>query len=166
MKRLKNSIRFSIIFLLILTFLNIIGIIICNEISTLYNEYTFWEYFSFGIIQSILIFLLVLIGGIRYSEIYIPITMIFFLLFLYLGMDYLNGFDLLYLIIFAFSRITYILFEIVNKVFQNKSFTIDLILLLGILFFYLFGHILLTKYLFNNKFEKFNCFKKKLMKKI
>ena len=148
MKRLKNSIRFSIIFLVILTFLKIIGIIICNGISTLYNEYTFGEYFSFGIIQSIFIFLLVLIGGIRYSEIYIPITMIFFLLFVYLGMDSLNGFDFLYLIIFAFSRITYILFEIFNNVFQNKSFTLDLFLLLSILFFYLFSHIMLTKYLF------------------
>lgn len=166
MKRLKNSIRFSVIFLVLLTFVNIIGIIICKAVSFLYNDFTFTEYLSFGVLLSFFIFLLILIGGIKYCEIYIPLIIIFLLLFLYLGMDYLSGFDLLYLIIFSFSRITYIVFEIVNEHFQNKSFTLDLILLLSFLFFYLIGLIMLTKYLFNKKFKKLNCFKKKVLNEI
>ena len=119
------------------------------------------EYFSFGVFISIFIFILVLIGGIKYCHIYIPLIFTIILLLLNIGNDTMSGFDLLYLIIFTFSRIIYILFDIINKVFQNKSFNIDLLILLGMLFFYLFGHIMLTKYLLNKKIKNNYFIRKK-----
>ncbi len=77
MKYLKKTFYFTLVCLLLLTSLNSLFFLFNEIIPYLFNEYSFIEYIGVGIIYGIVIFILVLIGGVNYSFVYIPLLHLF-----------------------------------------------------------------------------------------
>jgi hypothetical protein len=150
MKHLKNTIIFAIICLTLISVLNLFGMGISYTLSFLFNEYTVWEYLGAGALHATLIFVLVLVGGIKYSSIYVPIIYLGFCLFLFSGWDKVSGYDFIFHLNFAFSRFFYVIYEFINKTSWLTTEAMNFILFNGLFFVYQMGLLYLTRKTFIN----------------
>lgn len=145
MKRFKDIILFSTLCLLLITVLNLFGFVVCELTPYLFNEYTLFEYLFAGLIHLIFIFILVLIGGVRLSFIYVPIIYLALSVLVFVSMDVVSSWDFMFLLNFSFSRIIYAIYFTIKQIGILDYSLASIIVFNGLFFVYQMGLLFITK---------------------
>ena len=153
MTYLKNIVIFSCICLLLVICFNTLGYFIIEFLSNILcngkpcyfiNEYSLGEDIIAGIFYVVIIFVFTLIGGIKYSNYYIPVI---YLICCILFIDYKNvwDYDAIFLLNFGFTRIADLIYSIIRQLGLLGNDIIDIIVFNAVFFIYQFFLLLLTK---------------------
>lgn len=148
MRRLKRIILFSVIAIAINTVLNIFFAFLFINIPHLHNEYSIIEYIGAGIFHGAVLFVLLHIGGVEKSYYFIPVLYLAISIAL-LFINYFSGFELLFHLNFAFSRMSYATYESLKQLSVLTNTAVDLVVFNGVFFAYQMGLLFLTKKIFN-----------------
>src|SRR5690606_20809849 len=137
MSHINTTIGFSLVYTLLVLVVNSMSFLVIEVLPYSFNEYSYFEYLGVGLLYGILVFLLVLIGGIKFSNIYIPLIYLALSLY-FLNQDLLYGYDLIFLLNFSFSIISSIIYETIRNFDLLPNNIIDLIVFNTIFFLYQF----------------------------
>lgn len=155
MNRIKTTIGFSIVCTLLVLVVNSMSFLVIEVLPYSFNEYSYFDIMGVGLLYGILVFLLVLIGGIKFSNIYIPFIYLAFSLYL-LNRNMLYGYDFIFHLNFSFSLLSSIIYETIGNFDLLPNNIIDLIVFNTIFFLYQFILLLISKKVFFHLKSRWN----------